>query len=181
MIDNNKKVIIFKEDAPVDLKKELCYVKFLDKEQKYAVFYKPLIAPKYFRHYLEENKIKEAYILNSDEKICEYIDKLYTFESEYGVYICKKGISETKKYVLMVDSGMEIELDAEKYSYEIKNDSILIKPYKAIKNKGYCYVFDEENVNPYLKAIMIETSELIPGILYMGTYDLDSNVKKKKL
>lgn len=179
MIEKNKKIIIFKDDL-LDEKApgELCYVKYLDLDENYAVFYKPLIAPKYFKHYLSENKIKEAYILTNDDNVNKYKDILYTFEEESGVYLSRKGIKQNKKLVLLIDKGMEIKLNLPKYFYEITNNRIIIKPYNKYKDKDYCYVCDEKEISPLLKSIMIETNEVIPGILYIGDYNLESNVKK---
>lgn len=179
MIENDKKIIVFKKDInDNEITGNLCYVKFLDEEEKYAVFYKPLIAPKYFKHYLAENKIKEAYVLISDHNIEKYKDVIYTFKEEHGVYLCSKGVTEHKKLVLLVDKGMDIELSLPKYFYELNNNRIFIKPYKKIKNKEYCYVCEEKDLNEYLKKIMIEASEVVPGVLYLGEYNIDAKIKK---
>lgn len=179
MTQNNKKLIILKKDLEEGEKPgNLCYVKYLDADKNYAVFYKPLIAPKYFKHYLEENKIQEAFELTSDEDVLKYKDSIYTFTSENGVYLVKKGVTARKKLVLLVDKGMEIELSLPKYLYEMENKRIIIKPYNKNKNKDYCYVADEEEVNDYIKSAMIETSEVVPGILLLGEYELSGKTKK---
>lgn len=179
MIEKDKKIIVFKDDL-LDEKApgELCYVKFLDVEESYAVFYKPLIAPKYFKHYLGENKIKEAYVISSDNNIEKYKNVLYTFEEESGLYFVTKGVTQKKKLVLLIDKGMEIELNLPKYFYEISNNRIFIKEYNKLKDKNYCYVCDEDEINPLLKSIMIETNEVIPGILYTGDYNINSKIKE---
>ena len=51
MNKENKKLIIF--DDGNENYGELRFVKFLDEEKKIAIFYDPLIAPKYFENYLK--------------------------------------------------------------------------------------------------------------------------------
>ena len=50
MNKENKKLIIFDDEN--ENYGELRFVKFLDEEKKIAIFYNPLIAPKYFENYL---------------------------------------------------------------------------------------------------------------------------------
>lgn len=178
MIETEKKLIIFKNDCNDERLKEKCYVKFLDKEKEYAIFYKPLIAPKYFKEYLKENRIEEAYLICDDSLIEEYKDIIYTFKNEKGVYKVSNSLEEEKKLVLMVDKGMEICLNLPKYLYSIKDNKIFLMPYKEGKNKEYCYVACENDVNDILKSIMLEVRQVVPGVLNMDSYELNSNSKK---
>ena len=170
MNNEQKKLIIFKRDIEGDdVLGETCYVKFLDKEQNYAIFYKPLIAPKNFKEYLKQNKIEIAYQVINNEVLNNYQDLVYTLKTEGGVYKVEKGIKKEKKLVLLVDYGMEISLSLPKYSYVIKNNIIILKPYKKAKVSGYCYVIGENEVNDNLKKIMIPVVETVPGILNIDT------------
>lgn len=175
MQKNNKKLIIFKSDCENQNLKSKCFVKFLDENNDFAIFYNPLIAPKYFKEYLKENKIKEAYIIEDDLLIEKYKDYVYTFESDKGVYKVTHGIEIKKRLVLLVDRGMEICLDLPKYLYEVRDNKIYLTDFKEGKNKDYCYVIDSSGVNDILKNIMIETEEVVPGILNLGTYDIKSS------
>ena len=176
MQENDKKLVVFKSDCEEANLKNKCFVKFLDSNNNYAIFYKPLIAPKNFKEYLKENKIIEAFIINDDSLIEKYKDYIYTFESDKGVYKVSLGINIKKRLVLLVDRGMEICLDLPKYFYEIINNKIYLFDLKKGKNKDYCYVIDSDEVNDILKNIMIETEEIVPGILNLGTYDIKSPV-----
>ena len=58
MNNDQKKLIIFKRDLENnEVLGEVCYVKFLGSDETYAIFYKPLIAPKYLKEYIKQNKI----------------------------------------------------------------------------------------------------------------------------
>lgn len=175
MQKNDKKLIIFKSDYEDKSFKNKCFVKFLDTDNSYAIFYKPLIAPKHFKEYLKENKIKEAYIIEDDSLAEKYKDYVYTFESDKGVYKVTHGIEIKKRLVLLVDKGMEICLNLPKFLYEVKDNKIYLTDFKEGKNKDYCYVIDSSDVNDVLKDIMIETEEIVPGILNLGTYDIKSS------
>ena len=171
----NKKLVIFKSDCDGENLKNKCFVKFLDNDKNYAIFYKPLIAPKNFKEYIKENKIIEAYIIEDDSLVEKYKDYIYTFESDKGVYKVTHGIVIQKKLVLLVDKGMEICLELPKYLYEIIDNKIYLSAFKEGKNKNYCYVIDSDDVNDILKDIMIETEEIVPCILNLGTYDIKSH------
>ncbi len=177
----NKKIIIFKEDYNGNIPLEKCFIKFLDDENKSAIFYKPLIAPKYLANYIKENNIKEAYIINDDNIVSEYIDKIYTLESYKGIYILNKGVNINKKLILLVDKGMEICLDLPKYSYCFKDNKFYIEEYKENKNKEYCYVANFDDVDEVIKKIMVEVYEIIPGILSLDEYTINKGNSKKKL
>ena len=177
---DNKKLLIFEKECSKDeAPGNLCYVKFLDKEKNYAVFYKPLIAPKYFKEYIKENSIELAYEVLDDKLLDNYQDKIYTLRNDGGVFKVEKGIKLDKKLVLLANKGMEIALNLPKYSYEIKDNLIIIKPYKK-KKDTYCYVADENYVNEELRRFMIPVLEAVPGILNMGSYSFD-DIKIKKL
>lgn len=181
MNGKNKKLIIFKRDCNEnEIPGDLCYVKFLDEEKNYAVFYKPLIAPKYFKEYLKENKIEQAYEITDDTLLENYQDRVYTFRDDGGVSKVNKGIELDEKLVLLANKGMEIALNFPKYSYELKGKSIIIKPYKK-KRDSYCYVANENDVNEELRRIMIPVLEAVPGILNMGTYSFSEKTNKKIL
>ena len=79
--------------------------------------------------------------------------------------------------MLLVDYGMQINLNLPKYSYEIKDDFIYLSKYKNNKN-GFCYVANDD-VNDNLKRIMIKTESFIPGVLYINPLSLESDKKKR--
>ena len=180
MNDCIKKLIIFKEDDGVYYGNK-CYVKFLDKEEKLAVFYNPLIAPKYLKSYIKENNIKEAYEVVDYNILKNNKSKVYTFKSNNGVYNVNKGIELIKKHVLLVDSGMSISLPLSVYSYDLYSDYMVIKPYKdGISNKNFCYVAKDDEIDNRLKVVMIPVLECIPGVLVTDNHPLLGNVKKKR-
>lgn len=182
MNNDQKKLIIFKRDLENnEVLGEVCYVKFLGSDETYAIFYKPLIAPKYLKEYIKQNKIEVAYEILSDEVLEKYENKVYTFKSEGGVYKVKKGIEQENKLVLLVDYGMEISLNLPRYSYDIKGKTINLKPYKNSNTKGYCYVANDGDVNNELRKIMIPVLEIIPGLLFLDTSLDFCNDKEKKL
>lgn len=178
MNKENKKLIIF--DDGNENYGELRFVKFLDEEKKIAIFYDPLIAPKYFENYLKENEIVKAYEVTSEEVLNNNYDKVYTFTDNHGVYDVNKGIEVENKLVLLVDPGINIEIELPFYLYEIKDGVIYLKKVKKKpKNKGYCYVVNEEYVNPELRKIMIPVTEAIPGVLSINGYDFKCDIKTK--
>lgn len=178
---SEKKLIIFDGDNILERIGEKRFVKFLDEEQKHAIFYMPLIAPKYFDNYLKENKIVTAYEV-TDEKVLEkHSDKIYTFTNNQGVYDVNKGIELENKLILLVDKGMDINVNLPIYSYVVVGNSFVVKPLKERpRNKEYCYVASEECVNPELRKIMINTYEAIPGVLRMEDYPFKCSVKTKE-
>ena len=175
MQKTDKKLVIFKSDCNGEDFKNKCFIKFLDSDNNYAIFYKPLIAPKNFKEYLRENKIIEAFIIDDDMLIEKYKNYIYTFESDRGVYKVSNEINVKKRLILLIDRGMEICLDLPKYLYEIINNKIYLLDFKEGKNKDYCYVIDSNEVNDILKNIMIETEEIVPGILNLSTYGIKSH------
>ena len=172
----DKKVMVFKNDVSSNDKMEKRYVKFLDDEKKYAIFYMPLVAPSNFKSYIKENEIYEAYLIKDHDTLKKYHDNLYTFVSNNGVYEVSKGLVKEENYILLVDYGMQINLNLPKYSYEIKDDFIYLSKYKNNKN-GFCYVANDD-VNDNLKRIMIKTESFIPGVLYINPLSLESDKKK---
>ena len=107
-------------------------------------------------------------------------DKVYTFTDNHGVYDVNKGIEVENKLVLLVDPGINIEIELPFYLYEIKDGTIYLKKVKKKpKNKGYCYVVNEEYVNPELRKIMIPVKEAIPGVLSINGYDFKCYIKTK--
>ncbi len=179
MNNNLRKLLIFCNDYDENTLGNLCYVKFLDEDRKHAIFYRPLIAPKNLKQYLEQNSIEQAYEVVSDDVLKKYYNCVFVFESEGGVYTLKDEIPIEKKLVLLVDKGMEIDLDLPKFLYQIKDDTIITKPYKNGKVKEYCYVANECDVNDELKRIMIPVEEVIPGVLSMSGYSFGGKVKNK--
>ncbi|HIU40544.1 MAG TPA: hypothetical protein IAB68_04520 [Candidatus Aphodocola excrementigallinarum] len=172
----DKKVMVFKNDVSSNDKMEKRYVKFLDDEKKYAIFYMPLVAPSNFKSYIKENEIYEAYLIKDHDALKKYQDNIYTFVSDNGAYEVNHGLIKEENYVLLVDYGMQINLNLPKYSYEIKDDFIYLSKYKNNKN-GFCYVANDD-VNDNLKRIMIKTESFIPGVLYINPLSLESDKKK---
>ncbi len=180
MNTTDKKLIIF-DDGNNKILGEKRFIKFLDEGQNHAIFYMPLVAPKYFENYLKENNILKAYEVVDEKVLIDYHDRIYTFLSNHGIYDVSKGIEAENKLVLLVDKGMDINVDLPIYSYTIKNNCIYVKPLKEkpIK-KDYCYVANQEYVNQDLRKIMIPVIEAIPGILCMGNYPFDYSLKTKR-
>ena len=172
----DKKVMVFKNDVSSNDKMEKRYVKFLDDEKKYAIFYMPLVAPSNFKSYIKENEIYEAYLIKDHDALKKYQDNIYTFVSDNGAYEVNHGLIKEENYALLVDYGMQINLNLPKYSYEIKDDFIYLSKYKNNKN-GFCYVANDD-VNDNLKRIMIKTESFIPGVLYINPLSLESDKKK---
>ncbi len=181
MMENDKKLLVFKKDCDNgDVLGQTYFVKFLDEDKTCAIFYKPLIAPRYFKEYIKENEIEEAYEIKSNDKLLKYYDKIYTFKSEGGVYFVNKKVDITEKLVLLVDKGMEIDIDLPKFSYEVDQNTIILSKYKKNKYCGYCYVSTPSIVNEDLKKIMISAQEVIPNVLSFVSYNFDVISKKKK-
>ena len=172
----DKKVMVFKNDVSSNDKMEKRYVKFLDDEKKYAIFYMPLVAPSNLKSYIKENEIYEAYLIKYHDALKKYQDNIYTFVSDNGAYEVNHGLIKEENYVLLVDYGMQINLNLPKYSYEIKDDFIYLSKYKNNKN-GFCYVANDD-VNDNLKRIMIKTESFIPGVLCINPLSLESDKKK---
>ena len=172
----DKKVMVFKNDVSSNDKMEKRYVKFLDDEKKYAIFYMPLVAPSNFKSYIKENEIYEAYLIKDHDALKKYQDNIYTFVSDNGAYEVNHGLIKEENYALLVDYRMQINLNLPKYSYEIKDDFIYLSKYKNNKN-GFCYVANDD-VNDNLKRIMIKTESFIPGVLYINPLSLESDKKK---
>ncbi|MEG2351300.1 MAG: hypothetical protein RSA10_02455 [Bacilli bacterium] len=165
MIEESKKLIILKE---MSINKKIngpkTFIKFLDDDKKFALFYLPLIAPKNMKSYMKENGIVEGIEVIDLETLNNNQDIIYTFSKSNGVYEVMKGIEQNKKYVLLFDDGMNLSLDLPKYSYTIINNTLYIEPYKN-SFKNICYVANDSEVSPILKQFMIETIEEIPNIL----------------
>ena len=62
MNENKSKLIVFSSDVSEKIG-DITYVKFLNPNS--AVFYNPLIAPKYFNNYIMENGIEKAYVIKA--------------------------------------------------------------------------------------------------------------------
>ncbi len=159
----NKNVLVFKDDVGFKNNLEKRYVKFLDDDKRYAIYYMPLVAPLNFKSYIKENRIYEAYLINDYDVLKEYENSVYTFVDDGGVYEVSKGLIKDERYVLLVDYGMQINLSLPKYSYEIKDMYLYLSKYKNNKN-GFCYVGDD-GINDNLKKIMIKTESYIPNVL----------------
>ena len=172
----DKKVMVFKNDVSSNDKMEKRYVKFLDDEKKYAIFYMPLVAPSNFKSYIKENEIYEAYLIKDHDALKKYQDNIYTFVSDNGAYEVNHGLIKEENYALLVDYGMQINLNLPKYSYEIKDDFFYLSKYKNNKN-GFCHVANDD-LNDNLKRIMIKTESVIPGVLSINPLSLESDKKK---
>ena len=66
MNENDSKLIVFDKDINEKIG-DITYVKFINSNS--AVFYNPLIAPKYFDNYIKENNIEKAYVINDDNML----------------------------------------------------------------------------------------------------------------
>src|SRR5574344_324621 len=141
MIGNKKMLIMFKKDCDIDCGNRR-FIKFLNKEKTCAIFYNTLIAPKYFKEYLEENKIIEVCEIVDDKVLSDNEDKIYTFRENMGVYNVNKGIELERKLVLFIEEGMELNLSLPRYGYKIIDNKIHLTRYKD--NKKFCYVVNEE-------------------------------------
>lgn len=124
----NNKLIVFDNENINEMIGDVKYVKFLSDNS--AIFYNPLIAPKYLDEYIKENNIVKAYEIKDDIYLEEYNDFIYTFTPHKGVYNISKGIDIEDKYILLVDKGMEIETDLKVYSYTFKNNKFYVKKNK---------------------------------------------------
>lgn len=177
MNENNSKLIVFDRDIK-EMIGDITYVKFLSSNS--AIFYNPLVAPKYFDNYIKENNIKKAYIINDDDILEKYSNYVYTFTPSKGIYNINKGVEIVKKYILLVDSGMEITLDLPMYSYVFKNNKFYVKKInKKPSKKGYCYVGDDVYLNSELKKIMIPVYEAVNNVLSVNEYNFIHKVKTK--
>ncbi len=166
MIKNDKKLIVFKEDINANLSDKV-YVKILDEES--AIFYNPIIAPKYFKNYLKENNIKEAFIINDKGLLNKYKDYIYTFKENMGVYKINKGIKEETKKILFVDKGMDIDLGLPTYLYEFIDNYIELTRIDSVSTyKEYCYVDDYDNIDKSISKFMMDAKEEIPGKLILN-------------
>ena len=103
MNENDSKLIVFDKDINEKIG-DITYVKFINSNS--AVFYNPIIAPKYFDNYIKENNIEKAYVINDDNMLEKYSNYVYTFTPSKGIYSVNKGIEIMEKYVLLVDNGM---------------------------------------------------------------------------
>ena len=166
MIKNDKKLIVFKEDINATLSDKV-YVKMLNKDS--AIFYNPIIAPKYFKNYLKENSIKEAFIITDRSLLNKYKDYIYTFKEHMGVYKVYKGTKEENKKILFVDKGMDIDLGLPTYLYELVGEYIELTRIDSVNAyKEYCYVDDEDKIDKSISAFMLDAEEEIPGKLILN-------------
>ncbi len=181
MIDENKKIIIFKRDCDDRRLGEMVYVRFISEDEKEAEFYNPLIAPRNFKYYLRQGKVLEAYNVTDYNVLKETEEMAYTFRGENGIYKVTKGIELDKKRMLLVDKGMNLNLNLPAYSYEIINDVFYVSPLKGgSSDNSYCYVIKDEDANDDLKRIMLPVVESIPGVLSVNTYPYEPTYAYKK-
>ena len=177
MNENDYKLIVFESDIKEKIG-DITYVKFINSNS--AIFYNPLVAPKYFDNYVKENNIKKAYIIKDDNILEKYSSYIYTFTPNKGIYNVNKGIEVSKKYILLVDSGMEINLSLPMYSYAFKDNKFYVKKInKKPSKKGYCYVGDDVYLNSELKKIMIPVYEAVNNVLSVNEYNFIHKVKTK--
>ncbi len=183
MNSDDKKLIVFESDISFldkDLNKKR-YIKFLE-EDKLAMFYSPLIGPRDLKNHLVENNILVGYEITNEQGLRNYQDKIYTFRKDNGVYLVTKGIELDKKRILLVDKGMDLEIDLPKYLYEVKDASFYLSPInEEVLFRSYCYVANEDEVTPELKKIMLPVIEAVPGILSINTYPFVPSDDVKRL
>lgn len=178
MNENKSKLIVFSSDVSEKIG-DITYVKFLNPNS--AIFYNPLIAPKYFNNYIMENGIEKAYVIKDDSILEKYSNYVYTFTPNKGIYNVNKGIEVVRKYILLVDSGMEINLSLPMYSYVFKDNKFYVKKIdKKPGKKGYCYVGDKTSINEDLKKIMIPVYEAVKDVLSVNEYNFNCLIKTKK-
>lgn len=178
MNENDSKLIVFDKDINEKIG-DITYVKFINSNS--AVFYNPLIAPKYFDNYIKENNIKKAYVINDDNMLEKYSNYVYTFAPSKDIYSVNKGIEIMEKYVLLVDNGMEINLSLPMYSYVFKDNKFYVKKIdKKPGKKGYCYVGNKTSINEDLKKIMIPVYEAVKDVLSVKEYNFNCLIKTKK-
>lgn len=158
----NKKIIVLNEEVDNFVKGTDRYLKFLDNNRNYAIFCLPNV---YFKNCMEENNILYATEINDEKTLLENIDNVYTLEDDNGVFKVEKGVKCVNKLILMIDNKMPIYLNLPKYSYQLINDSIRLRPYDPTNNSNSCYVALEEEVNHIIKDIMTPVYELVPGTL----------------
>ena len=142
------------------------YVKFLDDKRSQAFFFSPLIAPRNMKEIIKANNILEAYEINNENILEQYMDEVYTFVKKDGIYEVHKGVLEETKYIYLVDNWMDPQFNLPRFSYEIKEDKIILTSDRLSANKGtFCYVVLEKDLNPTLEPYMIRVTEKIPGHL----------------
>ncbi len=172
-----RKLILLKDDIEENLNDKK-YIKFLDDENKHAMFYNPIIAPPDFKEYLKEHNIKEAYEVKDIDTLNKYRDKVYTFETVNGIYNVKCGVDELFKYVIFVDQGIVLDLGFQRYCFNVKDGFIYLKKFKYNYNKEYCYVSDY--CLDSLKDYMVKTLEVVPGILkFVDDEKMNTKILKK--
>ncbi len=178
MNEYKSKLIVFASSIQEENIGNIKYVKFLNDNS--AIFYNPLVAPRHFNDYIKENNIVKAYEITDDNVLEKYANDVYTFTPNSGIYEVNKGITVSNKYILLVDSGMEIETNLPKYSYVFKDNKFYVKKLNKKTNKEYCYITDGEYVNSELKKIMIPVYEAVDGILSIDDYSFKHDIKTKK-
>ncbi len=163
----DKKFIIFVNDENKnEALGEKHYVKFLNDDRSQAFFYRPLIAPRNIREIIRNNEILEAYEITDEKVLEQYANEVYTFIKRGGIYDVYKGVLESVKYVYLVGEWMDPQLDLPRFLYEIQGSKIILTSGRLGANKeNFCYVVDEENLNPALEPYMIKVTEQIPGHL----------------
>lgn len=175
-----RKLIVFEKDCTdIVPKGEKQYIKFTN-DRSYGALYQSPIAPRYLKEYLYENGYKVGYEIESEEDLNKFEDKIYTFVKEDDLYKITKGIELIKKRILLVDKGMNLELNLPKYNYEITNNGFIVSTYDNI-SRSYCYVASEEELTSDLKKIMLPVVEVIPGNLTINSYPfVPTKTYKKK-
>lgn len=179
MNDNLKKLIILKKDCNINLGNK-CYIKFLNNDKSLAALYNPLIAPKYLKHYIDENNIEEAYLVDNIDVLNKYKEFIYTLKPVGGYYSVTKGFDMEEKYIYFVDSGIKMDLNLDKYFYQIdENNNIILKEkFNYDTDKSFCYVADS-NIKDELKDIMTLAYEVIPGRYNISGKSYVKNKKKR--
>lgn len=180
MNDIKRKLIVFESDCTDDIPKgEKQYIKCTN-DRKYGILYLPVIAPRYLKEYLYENGYEVGYEIESYDDLNKFEDKIYTFTIEGDSYKITKGIELIKKRILLVDKGMNINLNLPKYNYEITNNGFKILDVYNNNDKSYCYVASDEELTSDSKKIMLPVMEVMPGFLCINSYHFISTSSYKK-
>lgn len=183
MNNEKRKLIVFEKDCIESIPSgEKQYVKFIDENKQYVIIYMPVIAPRYLKCYIEENGYEIAYEIENENDLNKYEEKIYTLTKEDDKYKVTKGIELIKKRILLVDTGMNLDLNLPKYNYEITDNGFKISKIIDDNNcRSYCYVANEDDISPELKKIMLPVVEIMPDYLSINSYPfIPTRTYKKK-
>lgn len=179
---NKKKLIILKKDTDKEFPNK-CYVRFLDKDKTLAMFFEPLIGPKYLSEYIRANNIEEAYEITNHNDILDNSMNIYTFRFNKGIYDVSKGVELDRKLAIFMDDNLDFLLDLPKYSFTLDKNVVITKPYK--KGLECCYIDVEDNINEKLAKYMTPLYEASTNTYFLTNeiikiYDPKKIKKKEK-